>query len=339
MSNQHNMFSDASQATAAATEPGATEAENNGDDTSDTVPAGTISTYGEDVGAGSSMLMSSASTTGIITMLNDHTTVDMPMHLEDLPLSIAAEALAIDVDRVQAGGRFLTDGILALFGLQRQTQYKSRDLEDKKSKPRKLTNSLPGSPRVRRSTVRAAGLEQDATKGAGAVHTPSGAAGLEPTPSASPTTLEGVRTEDAPDGEDIGGLLSSDASSACDPNKANLPSFDQSKLASRQGSSVGDSASESSSTLRVVEEVLDATQTGDEDSTASGTSINSSQNAASRNQSEVGGQGAGDGNGDLEERDSAGQAENVEEGRGARQAEIAAALEHAQAMEVKVNLV
>lgn len=70
----------------------------------------------------------SACTAEIVRMLNDQALLDLPMHLEDLPLEVSAEALSVDVGRVHAGSKFLVAGMLASLALQQQLQQQLRRL-------------------------------------------------------------------------------------------------------------------------------------------------------------------------------------------------------------------
>lgn len=66
-------------------------------------------------GGGGSPISSAIPTAEIIHMLNDEAPVDIPMHLEGVPLQASAEALVIDVGRVDAAAKFLVAGMLAYF--------------------------------------------------------------------------------------------------------------------------------------------------------------------------------------------------------------------------------
>lgn len=256
---------------------------------------------------------SSTSTTEVIRMLNDQAFLEIPMHLEDIPLDAAAEALTIDVGRVQVGGKFLVERMLALSTLQQQLQLQLRHLRQavEDTDNRASTILAPSSPRDR-PVVAPPGQRADVGPSAPIVDT-SGHAPPLPVETTPPTPDQDTR-------------LSSPENSAAKRNDVLDLRIPEPELPSRQASSAGP-LSESSTTPRFVDEI-DSSQRSDQSGSNAPVSLGGSSLASQPVAAVAGGESAPV-NRDLSDTE-------IEDARAARQEELDAATDRVRAMEVRV---
>lgn len=246
-------------------------------------------------------------------MLNNQALVQIPMHLEDLPLDIAAEALTNDIDRVRAGGKFLVEGMLALSTLQQQLQQQlqhSRQAdENAESRSSAIVSTSP------RDSPTIAPPEQtvEVAPSSPVVQT-SGRVSLPPVEEIPPT----------PDQDTRPSIPESSASEQRDVLDLRIPELE---LPSRQASSAGPS-SEPPTTLRLFDEI-DTSQQSDQ--SGSHPTLLSSRGSSLTSQSEpsVAGGKVAAGNRDFSEKEE-------EDAKASGQTKINAAMDRVRAMEVRV---